>query len=353
MHHVATDAETGVELYRLVDDPRPADNIYGEQPYASVDGRSIAVRYYPDDDRDGSLAILDLETGDETVVVDHQPRFPAFHAWGEYLYYQVEVDGRIHLERASFANVDAEHVHELPDLPGRYSYGTVSPDHRHYVVTTRDEEPRRIIHVDLQTGDWRTIAERTDRLFKHEQFAHDGSNRVLIQANVLPDVDEVHLGVIDVERERPGIDWLAADQPHTPRPTGHEAWVGDTDRVLFSTTMDAAVPTNLWTVGVGDEMPTPVLETERRYGHVSSSRSGRYWIGDVPSLDGVPIDVGSIEHGSRRRLVTSETAHGSEQTSHTHPYLTADNRWLVFTSTRADHPQVYGARIPDGFLGEC
>ena len=34
----------------------------------------------------------------------------------------------------------------------------------------------------------------------------------------------------------------------------------------------------------------------------------------------------------------------------THPYLTADNRWLIFTSTRSRHSQVHGARIEEGFL---
>ena len=351
MHHVTTDSDSGVELYRLVDDPRPADNIYGEQPYGAADGRSVAIRYYDTDDRDGSLALLDLETGNQSVVVEHEPRFPVFHAWGEYLYYQVKREGRIHLKRIPYAGGESEHVYALPELPCRFSYGTVSPDHRHYVVTTRDEEPRRILHVDLHTGEWRSVAERVDRLFKHEQFAQDGSNRVLIQANVLPDVDEVHLGVLDVERDRPSLAWLAADEPHTPRPTGHEAWIGDTDRVLFSTAMDETIPHNLWTVGVTDDTATPVLETDRQYGHVSVSRCGEYWIGDVPSRDGVPIDIGSIATGSRCQLVTSETVHSSEQPSHTHPYLTADNRWLIFTTTRARWPQVYGAKVPEELLG--
>ncbi len=350
MEHVTDDAKSGAELYRLVNDPRPADNIYGEQPYGSADGRYVTIRYYDTGAHDGSLAVLDLETGEETVILDHQPRFPAFHAWGEYLYYQEVREGQVHLERASFAEGEPEHIHKLPELSCQYSYGTVSPDHRHYVVTTREEEPPRIIHVDLETGAWRTLAERTDRLFKHEQFALDDSNRVLIQANVLPNVEAVHLGVIDVERDQPTLEWLAADQPHTPRPTGHEAWVGETDGVLFSTGMDDAVPTNLWTAGVGDKTAEPVVETDRHYGHVSVSRCGKYWIGDVPSIDGVPIDVGSVTNGTHRQLVTSETVHDSEQTSHAHPYLTADNRWLIFTSTRAGHPQVYGAKLPDDFL---
>ena len=53
---------------------------------------------------------------------------------------------------------------------------------------------------------------------------------VLIQANVIPEVKEVHLGWIDVNGE--GMTRFAADMPHTPRPTGHESWIGPTDRIF-------------------------------------------------------------------------------------------------------------------------
>ena len=46
----------------------------------------------------------------------------------------------------------------------------------------------------------------------------------------------------------------------------------------------------------------------------------------------------------------SRTVIDGKQWSHTHPYLTADNRWLIFNSTRSGHAQVYGARVPKEFL---
>ena len=65
----------------------------------------------------------------------------------------------------------------------------------------------------------------------------------------------------------------------------------------------------------------------------------------------MPIYVGSFATGRCRRAVLSRTVYDGKQWSHAHPYLTADNTWLIFTSTRDGHPEVYGARLADGWLG--
>ena len=49
-------------------------------------------------------------------------------------------------------------------------------------------------------------------------------------------------------------------------------------------------------------------------------------------------------------MIASRTVHDGQQWSHTHPYLTADSAWLIFTSTRSGNPQIFGARLQEGFL---
>jgi len=61
--HIETDAETQAEIYQLTDDPRPTDNIYGEQPYSSPDGRRMAVRHCREGDAEGGLSVLDRVEG--------------------------------------------------------------------------------------------------------------------------------------------------------------------------------------------------------------------------------------------------------------------------------------------------
>jgi hypothetical protein len=134
-------------------------------------------------------------------------------------------------------------------------------------------------------------------------------------------------------------------------PTGHESWIGNTDQILFSTKDPDGHP-NLWTAGTDDEVPTPVPCAGKRYCHVSVSEGGTYWVGDVHTEEGVPIYIGRFESGTCRHAVLSRTVLSREQWSHAHPYLTADNKWLIFTSTRTGLAQVYGARLPDGWLEE-
>jgi hypothetical protein len=344
MKRIETDRESGAEVFRLTDDPRPTDNIYGEQPYNSPEGNRVAIRHYPADGREGGLSILDLNDGAVEPVIETTPRFPAFHAWGEYFYYQEEERGRLFLKRRAYRGGKSETIAGLPTERGRFSYGTVSQDGRLYAVSVhRPDGSCEVFCVDLLSQEGRMLAETREHHFKHEQFSRDGANRVLIQANRMPDVRQVLLGTLEPAGE--GVAWLAADRPHTPRPTGHEAWVGTASRVFFSTAFDEAGEGNLWVAGVGEQSPRLACVSPSRFGHVSVSRCGRYWIADAPDEDGIPIYAGSFASARWRRLVFSRTVHDGEQWSHTHPYLTADSRWLVYTSTRCGTPQVYGARI--------
>ena len=124
---IEIDSESGAEIYVLGGDERPADNIYGEQPYGDATGRRIAIRYYPLPNKPGGINILDLQDGSNHEILSGRP---PFHAWGEWLYYAQTVDGKKMLRRCNFLTLDVENVAELLPERGHYSYGTVSPDHR-------------------------------------------------------------------------------------------------------------------------------------------------------------------------------------------------------------------------------
>ncbi len=93
----------------------------------------------------------------------------------------------------------------------------------------------------------------------------------------------------------------------------------------------------------GDERPTLVSEG-KRFGHVSVSRDGKCWIGDTGE-QGIPIYIGGFAAGRVLRACFSRTEYDEQPWSHTHPYLTADNQWLIFGARRNGHPQVYGAKL--------
>ena len=348
MKKVETDSESGACVYQLTDGPRPVDNIYGEQPYSSPQSNRIAVRFYAEGDQDGGLSLLDLEDGSLHPVQEQMPRFPAFHAWGDHLYYQEAVGDELLLKRCHYQSLEKTDMVRLPTGEGRFSYGTVSPDGHWYAASVhREDKSCQILLVDLHDGSVESLVDTDEWHLKHEQFSRDGANHILIQANS-PDVSQVHLGVLAVDRT--GIEWLPVDRPHTPRPTGHEAWVGTSGRVFLSTAFDEGNPTNIWTAGLDSPVPSAACVSGLRFGHISVSRCGRFWIADAMGEEGIPIYMGCLESGELRRVVSSGTAHDGQQWSHTHPYVTADNGWLIYTSNRSGQPQVYGARIPEELL---
>ncbi|MCF6287098.1 MAG: hypothetical protein L3K26_18220, partial [Candidatus Hydrogenedentes bacterium] len=282
-------------------------------------------------------------------VLSGDPPFPAFHAWGEWLYYAETVDGKNMLRRCNYLSLDIENVAVLPPERGKYSYGTVSPDYRYFAVSVKPPEAKfsQVHLLDLKTGHWTIMLDKPGYQPSHEQFSRDGRNRVLIQLNQMPDVKVVllnELGIDGTEKRFP------ADQPYTLRPTGHEAWIGNTSSILFSTNLDPALKGNLWKGTVGDETPALVY-VGKRFNHVSVSREGKYWIGDTAE-EGAPIYIGSFETGVAKRVCFSRTIYDGKQWAHEHPYMTADNKWLIFGALRngKGHAQAYGAKLKDGWL---
>lgn len=180
------------------------------------------------------------------------------------------VDGKRLLRRCNYLTLDVEDVAELPPDRDEYSYGTVSPDHRYYAVSVRPPQggPSQVHLLDLEANRWSVLLDKPGYHAKHEQFSRDGRNRVLIQLNQMPDVKVVLLSELEIGgTEKP----FPADRPYTLRPTGHEAWIGQTSSIFFSTGWNAAAKGNVWSAKVGVDKPALVHEG-KRFGHVSVSR---------------------------------------------------------------------------------
>lgn len=344
------DPESGAVSYLIGPDERPADNIYGEQPYGDPSGRRIVIRYYSTEDKPGGLSIIDLIDGSKYDILKGNPRFPAFHSWGDYIFYQEQLKDKLVLKRCNYLTLKTKKIAVLPPERGSYSYGTISQDYRYYAVSVRPEtfNYSQVHLLDLKTGRWSLLLDKEGYHAKHEQFSRDGRNKVLIQLNQMPDVKQVLLGELDVNGEEK---LFPADRPYTPRPTGHETWIGNTGSIFFSTAVDPGTYGNIWTAAVGDNEPVKVYDGELRFGHVSVSNCGRFWIGDTGEK-GIPVYIGSFASGKCKRVVFTKTEYDGKQWAHAHPYLTADNKWLIFTARRNGLPQVYGAKLKEGWLEE-
>jgi Tol biopolymer transport system component len=82
--------------------------------------------------------------------------------------------------------------------------------------------------------------------------------------------------------------------------------------------------------------------------HIAASADGRYFLVD-DFRDG-RLFMGCF--ATKRLLPFCDTGAscGSPQYTHTHPYITPDNRRVIFNSDRTGICQVYAADIPQSFL---
>lgn len=81
------------------------------------------------------------------------------------------------------------------------------------------------------------------------------------------------------------------------------------------------------------------LSVDGRFLSVDDFRNGRLYLGSVKSNRVLPI-------------CDSGTNCGRPQHTHAHPYLTPDNRYVIYNSDRTGICQVYAATVPDGFLDQ-
>ncbi|MCM8817483.1 MAG: oligogalacturonate lyase family protein [Candidatus Omnitrophica bacterium] len=111
---------------------------------------------------------------------------------------------------------------------------------------------------------------------------------------------------------------------------------------------------NFVVVGPDDEKPFVFSAPEHLFNHVNISKCGTYFVCDSYK-NGIPgpieIVVGNIKTGKYRTLVSNCGAQGGGAAcSHPHPYITADNKNVIFNADPFGISHVHAARIPDDFL---
>jgi Tol biopolymer transport system component len=109
------------------------------------------------------------------------------------------------------------------------------------------------------------------------------------------------------------------------------------------TTTDGTV----YLVSPGDEKAKVIVKGVG-FNHISASADGRFFV--VDDFCNGRLYVGSIAMKRCLPLCDSRASCGRPQYTHTHPYITPDNRHVIFNSDQTGICQVYAAVIPDGFL---
>ena len=356
-------------------------------PYCSPDGKSIMIARCQDFcfDEEGSLMVHELDTLRIALVVrkSRGVRGVFTNAWSGLEYYWTP---ERKLMRLSLMTLEQEEAYAEEDPAAPLLGSSVSPDQRYIIgMTTRLKGKGapvfQIVRLDLKQRCREVIFEHPEICNPHLQFNPITGKQILVQNNVGVRLNkdgstgryhttDCKLFVIDADGKNQR--YVPVGAPLTSGCTGHECFVADTGRVLFSTSwimkswaennLDPRYPQgNVFTARPGDAKPTVFAAPEHRFNHVSVSRCGRYFVADSQTgrglfvggaLRSVALVMGNLATGKYRVLVDDTLASGGgNQCTHTHPYITADNRYVIFNADLVcGIPQVFAAKIPPEFL---
>jgi hypothetical protein len=224
------------------------------------------------------------------------------------------------------------------------------------VVTTPSWDEFGILLVDLKAGNERIIDRDPFILNPHPQFDPGPRLQLMIQHNRggrytpegklerLVGEEGATLYVLSVPDGKRTL--LQVGKPHTTPCTGHEAWIGQSGEMLLTVSASgqfAPERGNLLAVSPGN--PPRVVAKGYRFNHVGVSRCGKLFSCDdwQPPYNAV---IGSIATGRTAVVCASQTKPDRDQSTHPHPYLTPDLKWVIFNSNRSGRSHVYAASVP-------
>lgn len=364
------DNASGACVWQLTSAPAITHNLYHEQPPCSADGNRLALfRTASSNPRQpGDLMVYDIERHRITCLAENifgigsGVHALATSAWSGHIYAVQQREKSRVLLRLDLNAMASDELFAWDGLPG-LGPTTISPDGRWGLAAGRPApDTFGIFRFDLDSGcgDWIHVSPHL--VNPHLQYRLHAEQRILVQenrgcladeaGNIIRLYDERGVGLYSIDGDGNDRRDFSVGPPHTPGTTGHECWVGQSNRVLVTLTAlydDGLRQGNVVEVGADWEKPRVVFDSPLIWNHVAASRCGRYFIADTHDLPEVPLLIGSIESGKTQVLCSSLTSAGYPQYSHAHPYLTSDNRHVVFNSDRRGLTQVHMATVPEGF----
>ena len=359
------DPASGAQITQLTSEPVTSHNIYCEKRYASADGTRIAIDRQPFGQRK-QIWVCDLTQ--RTRLIRGAEGSPlASNAPRNAIYYYRTDNGVLKLMRLDMVELTNTELFAFQpscdNIAGPILKGDVSPDEKWFVGGPYHVKDNvySLRAINLETGEEQTLCEVEDMFNPHHQFDPSGSNRMLVQVNrggsppwssagrSLSGPQGSTLIVVDVPSGE--ITPLPVGLPETGRISGHLCWVGQTGRIVVTgapgVAKHAADGRGIYNVTPGDEEATQIVSGEP-FNHIAVSDDGRFFI--VDNHKTWHVFVGNLATGAFRELCDSHTRQGRPQHTHSHAYMTPDNRHVIFNSVGTGIAQVYAARIPENFL---
>jgi hypothetical protein len=356
------DPETGILVIRLTNEPCVSHHIYPEAPISTPDGkRFIFARRQALDGR-STFWIGDLDLLAVRQITDEERcSAPVVTPDGKWFIYSV---GR-QVKRMSPETFEREVIFEAP-ADFKHLGGIVSVDYsgtRFLASATDKSGLNGLAVVEPFAGKVRIVYSGPDVRNPHGQYSKNADRKVLVQVNNGMVVDKFNniiklvgekgasLVVVNDDGTNPVI--LKAGFSMLERVQGHECWVGPKDQVL--TTLHRRLTVNSpWiqdrVVAVVPGEDYRVVGQGKGFTHIHASPDGEWWISDDNRT--ADVYIGSVKTARYKLVHRTGSTFGSAQFAHPHPFFLGDGKSVGWNSDVTGVPQIYVARIPEGFLDE-
>ncbi len=372
---------SGAKLRKATCAPAISNVIYHEQPFCSADGSRIAVFRTHDARRwmPGELLVYDINRYALASLLPGAggQGYVATDAWSGLLFVAAVADGATQLKTENDPSNSSHAVwcvdlntlecRELPFACGDLRAVSAGSRHglfSHAIGETRSDGRQEfgVFQIDLESGDTKLIYRSCDICNPHLQYRRGLADRILIQENrdwrtnaqgVFGPSAQSTVGLCSIATDGSDRREFPIGGDHTPPTTGHECWIGETDRALVTLNAphnDGKRSGCVLEVCHDWQAPRVVFDSPAHWNHIAASRCGKYFVADCYDTPETPLLVGNIETGKTAVLCHATAEGGGAQHTHAHPYFTSDNQWVVFNSDRTGITQIYLARVPDGFL---
>ena len=364
----------GVVVCQATDEPELKNNIYCERSYCSPDSRCFVYQRQvsttgPVPWQFGAQYVA-CEFGTwEKRVLGRGFSYPEITPQGGLYYARAGAGDERELVRVDVATGEA-HAVAVDGGVRPYTGMTLPPDERllaYGVPMSFAPQMFGVEVVDLEAGTRRIVCEDPEICNPHTQFETCDGAHILVQHNrgckfnedgrMISPLGEEGCTLFLVAVADGRITPLQVGPPHTPSCTGHQQWIGYTGEVLLTVSLgvaDAVARGNLLGVRAGGA--ARVVSKGQRFMHVHASVCGRYFCCDAWRKNGeCAIVVGSIATGRNAVVCTDGPGPADAyarygQSSHAHPYLSPDLKWVVFNSCRTGRPEINVASVPPGMI---
>lgn len=328
------DEKTGTRVTRLTAFPTINENLYMHDNCFTPDSKTLIFKSWSSLTRGSPWDLFKVNTdGTGLVQITDGPVGGPLVSFRERAVFFTRDRKMVKLELDTLAETE---LCGLPDEVGGCGQPSMTNDSRFYLAQSSLKNGKAGATLfDLEKGESRVVFE-FDGSLSHMQVEPSQMKYIAYQHGPLPgDTHYRNIWIVD-------IDGTNARELPLNYGNGHWMWHGDGMRIMSALDRMRGIAICRVDDGFND------IVTTMPAWHAGSSRDGHWAVADTNWPD---MGLILCNTDTRKTKPVCETlgTNCNPQWTHPHPGLSPDMRYVVFSSDRFGHPDVYIAELTDEF----